>query len=138
MPFQRPPTATAAGTMLETWLNSLYSYAGAWGLNRTAAIEYTVLSYWASANGYPVLPILSGNRTQARQDVLRGLWDSGRRQGLSVRPARRSMHTGGGAWDLAGSKESLRIYGYLATLRPNVRWGGAFGTPDPVHFDLGR
>lgn len=106
------------------------------GLTRAAAEAYATLMWWGEHYGYRAAPIVSGRRSWWQQRRLRAAWDRGDRAGLAVRPAARSAHTQGTAFDVQRVPH-LWVYGELARYLPGVRWGGTFSEPDPIHFDLG-
>jgi uncharacterized protein YcbK (DUF882 family) len=93
------------------------------------------------------LRVVSGYRSQARQDQLRAQWDRGDRTGLVYRPARVSRHSSGRALDLGWvvNGRALRVadvpfetWAYLARLMEpsGVVWGGWWQPPDLPHFEI--
>lgn len=122
---------------VDEWVAQVHRYALSHGLSSKAAYEYTILQYWSALHSIPPQAIASGLRSPARQQALRALWDAGQREGILVRPATRSAHTTGDAWDLmtSGGTLPLQYQGYFASFRPGLRWGGNFRSPDLNHFD---
>lgn len=114
----------------------LTKYAKGQGLTSKTAEAYATLTWWGMHYGLDPAPIVSGYRSARRQRELVAAWDRGQRAGLAVRPAVDSAHTQGKAFDLARVPH-LWAYGQLSSYLPDVRWGGTFRTPDPIHFDLG-
>lgn len=78
--------------------------------------------------------IVSGFRSPERQRQLLLRWQSGDRAGLVAKPACQSWHMVGKAIDVETDVVGFDFYTYLME-RWDVRWGGRFQNPDPVHFD---
>ena len=114
---------------LNPWPRWIHAYAtGAlfhWGFNEPARPD-----------------IVSGYRSPVKQRQMRNRWDAGDRVGLVARPAVRSWHTTGQAWDVENGVAGFPWYRWtiMQYIKPRVnveiRWGGNFSSPDPVHFDV--
>lgn len=116
------------------------AYARWFGLSFRALRLYLTLSYygWTLAGVQPQ-PITSGRRTAERQRQLLTRWEAGD-PGIAVKPAARSRHLTGDAFDLGSSSaEVLAFYGAILYRLGilGARWGGNFRTPDRIHFDVG-
>lgn len=122
------------------------AYRGGWreakhhGLIDEAAHAHAwataVLAYWGFDE--PARPdIVSGFRSPDRQRAMLTRWNNGDRWGLAAKPACSSWHMVGRAWDVERHVEAFPWYRFLLeSYFPDVRWGGRFSSPDPVHFDL--
>ena len=122
--------------MADVDLQPWWEYAKGWGLTDRAAILYVTLVAWSIAYGLPPLSILSGYRDPEHQAELRRRWDAGDRGGLMARPAERSAHMTGDAFDTNYDANLLGIWGYFTKFIENARWGGEFRAPDWNHFDV--
>lgn len=125
--IDRPPPQTL------WWSN--YARGLAHGLTNATARAYATLTWWGEHHGITTPSISSGARTAVAQRAMRERWDRGDRRGLVARPAERSKHVEGKAFDLAASAADLQTLGRLAPYA-GLRWGGTFQDYDPVHFDL--
>lgn len=120
------------------------AWAAAWfegedaGLVRRATWIHAVATYWLARIGFdfPARPdIISGFRSPERQAELLERWLAGDRQGIAARPACRSWHTVGRAWDVQTQVQGFQWYRYFCEYL-GARWGGRFSSPDVPHFDL--
>ena len=96
------------------------------------------LRTWSTSAGLPdpMERIISGYRSQAKQDMLRQAWDRGEREGIVVRPAERSKHTEGKAFDLRGDIHELTAWGQQWEKQGGI-WGGRwFPRADRQHFQI--
>jgi len=120
------------------YFQALYRYAIAHGLNADASYHYALLGWVGAHYALPALAISQGYRSPARTAYLQAQWDSGNRSGLLVRPASRSQHHTGDAFDVANTDTQLLLwYGSVVRYIPGMRWGGNFRQRDIIHFDLG-
>lgn len=113
-----------------------FRHAKAKDLTDLTAVVYALLAWnWEILSGQEAAKILSGRRSSAHQLSLRAKWEAGDRRGLVVRPALRSKHLTGEAFDVERGP-ALHVWGaWIQSL--GGRWGGTFRVRDPVHFDLG-
>lgn len=105
-----------------------------WQLEITTALLYVVLQFLGREEGLVPLQLTSGFRSEKHQAMLRGRWDAGMREGMTVRPALKSQHSLGRAFDVDTSNPHLKHYGKWAK-EIGGRWGGDFRSADPGHFD---
>lgn len=115
----------------DTYRSQLEDYARQHGLSRAAARGYAQLAVWSAYYGEPAPPIVSGLRSRERQRELQRKWDRGDRAGLAARPADRSAHVDGDAFDVARTRSLpwWHAWAHLVGLRSGHRFG------DDVHFD---
>lgn len=82
--------------------------------------------------GFPIW-ITSARRSPRQQAKLYAEWLAGRRK-LPAQPPGKSLHEVGRAFDIGSVGEGLNIAGQIAPFL-DLRWGGRFQNPDPVHFE---
>lgn len=109
----------------------LYRSGLSQGLAADAAYGYAALMWWGEHYGITAARITSGNRTIEEQ---RRLWRNRHRNPYPVARPGTSRHHGGRAFDLPSSARH-DIYSAWAHL-VGLKWGGTFGTPDPIHYEL--
>lgn len=97
-----------------------------------AAIRFGLINALFIAAGIPPPLLLSGFRTLVQQANLRNVVGS---DGQLLKPARRSWHTVGLAFDLDRTSPSIPLFGALWRLLGG-RVGADFASPDPGHFDF--
>lgn len=85
------------------------------------------------SEGFPAT-ITSGFRPPWVQAALYQRYLEGRSP-YPVAPSGKSKHEQGLAFDMSSSPEGLAIAGFLAPYL-DLFWGGNFGNPDPVHFEV--
>lgn len=126
---------------LSDWLKAVQQVLiDEYGLNSGFAEKISYLYYWSQMYGIS-FDITSGWRDPKRQAALRARWDRGDRAGLIARPATTSKHCNtrlGRPSSLAVdvSSSDLSTLGEWAVKYLDLRWGGNFRRPDPVHFDV--
>lgn len=113
----------------------LWNHALDKGLTPMTAYVYTLMAWnWELISGQTAPQITSGRRSRAHQLRLRRRFDAGDRRGLVVRPALKSAHVEGIAFDIRSGSHTQVFAAWIKEI--GGRWGGDFSTPDPVHFDL--
>lgn len=104
------------------------------GLIDRAALSHGVGAWWVTLTRRDVPSITSGFRSLDRQGELLDRWESGDRAGLISRPACRSWHTVGRAWDVDRDAPAFEFYRLVVGNLSGVRDGSSFG--DRGHFDI--
>lgn len=111
-----------------------------WHLHKVPSLIHAYATAILAQRGWeePARPdITSGYRSPEEQRRLIERWDSGARAGLRARPAERSWHMGGLAWDVETEVDAFHIYEDLVIalaeanslpLKVGSRWG------DPGHY----
>lgn len=97
-----------------------------------AAIRFGLINALLIAAGLPAPILISGFRTLQQQANLRNVRGA---DGQLLKPARRSWHTVGLAFDLDKSSPTLPLFAALWRLLGG-RVGADFDSPDPGHFDF--
>ena len=109
------------------------------GLLPEVAARALYLAWWVKELGGVTLELNSAYRSQTYQLELQRRWDRGDRIGLTSRPATSSLHSSGRAFDvgIVGPDPPPAVWEAIGRVGEalDLRWGGRFADPDPVHFD---